>query len=176
MVIPHHVLGYWSLLTLEHVLALSVHDTCACTRWTTSSIARTPAAPTHNHTTGSCEPQQPSGPKGIGSGQLATVAEPQATHMYHGRTAQGHVDSIARIARLTAVKKGLLDGDSSSRTWILVAAHPYLKPRTCIMDGQRKDMFKGEQRPISKYVMRNHHLTLALSVHDTCAWLEVLRP
>jgi hypothetical protein len=52
-----------------------------------------PAAPTHNHTTGSCEPQQPSGPKGIGSGQLATVA-------------------------------GLLDGDSSSRTWILVAAHP----------------------------------------------------
>lgn len=28
MVIPYYVLGYWSLLTLEHVLALTVHDTC----------------------------------------------------------------------------------------------------------------------------------------------------
>jgi translocation protein SEC62 len=50
-----------------------------------------------------------------------------------------------------------------------------LKPRTCIMDGQRKDMFKGEQRPISKYVMRNHHLT-GLSSLQSSAQFERLNP
>jgi hypothetical protein len=50
-----------------------------------------------------------------------------------------------------------------------------LKPRTCIMDGQRKDMFKGEQRPISKYTMRNHHLTCFSSMQSS-AQFERLNP
>lgn len=50
-----------------------------------------------------------------------------------------------------------------------------LKPRTCIMDGQRKDMFKGEQRSRSKYIARNHHLT-GFSIMQSSAQSEPLNP
>lgn len=42
-----------------------------------------------------------------------------------------------------------------------------LKPRTCIMDGQRKDMFKGEQPPTSNYITRNPHLTGLSSIQSS---------